>query len=110
MRWSVSLNKKLAFYQYLCINLPTSSASGVGVGSNPTTALVLVALLTVFRFAEDKIKEVIMNKKLKNSKSKVRVVKRFKSNLVLFLTHLFENVWAIGAGVAGAMAFSTSTH
>lgn len=80
------------------------------MGSNPTAALALVALLTVFRFAGDQIKEVIMSKKHKKSKSSACVVKRMRVKLVSIVAHFFETVWAAGASVAGAMVISTLTH
>lgn len=50
-----------------------------------------------------------MGKKLKNSISKVRVVNRCCANLVKFVPHFIETVWAVGAGVAASVVF-TSTH
>jgi len=92
------------------VNWRSSSASGVGVGSNPTAALVLVVLLTAFRFVGEQIKEAIMSKKQKKSKSEVRVVKCRMSKVVSIITHFFETVWAMGASAAAAMVISTSTH
>jgi hypothetical protein len=86
------------------------SPSGVGVGSNPTAALVLVALLTVFRFFGEQTKEVIMSKRHWKSRSVVSAAKRLRVKLASIVAHFFETVWAMGAGVAVAMAFSTSTH
>ena len=83
-------------------------ASGVGLGSNPIVALVVIALLAIFRFGGQKAKEAIMNKKLKKSKSKARADKRLTSNLASTTNHIFETVWAVGASVAAAMAISTS--
>lgn len=80
------------------------------MGSNPIAALVLVALLAIFRFGGQKAKEAIMNKKLKKSKSKARADKRLMSNLASITNHIFESVWAVGASVAAAMAISTSIH
>jgi hypothetical protein len=80
------------------------------VGSNPTAALVLVALLAAFRFAGEQIKEAIMSKKLRNLKSKVRVVKRCVPKSASIITHVVETIWAMGAGVAAAMVISTSAH
>lgn len=80
------------------------------MGSNPTATLALVAFLTVFRFAGEQIKEVIMSKKHKKSKSSVCGVKRISVKLASIVAHFFETVWAAGAGVAGAMVISTSTH
>lgn len=51
-----------------------------------------------------------MGKKHKKSNYYVRVVKRMRAKLASIVALLFETVWATGAGVAGAMAFSTSTH
>lgn len=50
-----------------------------------------------------------MGKKLKNSISKVRVVNRCCVNLVKFVPHFIETVWAVGASVAASVV-STSTH
>ncbi|WP_154721682.1 hypothetical protein [Ciceribacter sp. T2.26MG-112.2] len=50
-----------------------------------------------------------MNKKQKNSKSIACVVKRTRIILPSIVTHIVETVWATGASVAAAMAFSTST-
>ena len=79
------------------------------MGSNPTAALVLVALLTALRYVGERIKEAIMNKKFRKSKSKACVAKRCKSNLVSIITNFFETNWAMGTSVAAAMAISTST-
>lgn len=87
-----------------------SSSTGAGVGSNPTAALVLVALLAALRFAWVQIKEVIMNKKTANSNFRVRVDKRRKSRSESVITHIVETIWATGTGVAAAMAISTSAH
>ena len=80
------------------------------MGSNPTAALVLVVLLTALRFLGEQIKEAIMNKKAKKSKSEVRADKRCVSKSASIVTHFFETAWAMGAGVAAAMAISTSAH
>jgi hypothetical protein len=70
----------------------------------------LIALLSIFRFLGSKFfKEKAMGKKLKNSISKVRVVNRCCANLVKFVPHFIETVWAVGAGVAASVV-STSTH
>lgn len=92
--------------------LPKSchSSTGVGVSSNLTAALALVAFLTAFRFVGEQIKEVIMSEKHKNSKSSACGVKRIRVKLALIVAHFFETVWATGAGVAGAMVISPSTH
>ena len=50
-----------------------------------------------------------MGKKLKNAISKVRVVNRCCANLVKFVPHFIETVWAVGASVAASVV-STSTH
>lgn len=92
---------------YIGVTFP---ASGVGVGSNPTAALVLVVLLAVFRFFGEQIKEAIMSKKTKNSKFGVRVDKRCVSKSASIISHFFETIWAMGAGVAAAMVISTSAH
>lgn len=86
------------------------SSSGGGVGANPTAALALVVLLTAFRFIGEEIKEVIMSKKHKKSKSCACGVKRMRAKLASTVAHFFETVWATGAGVAGAVVISTSTH
>ena len=88
----------------------TASPSEVGVGSNPTATLVLIALLTVFRFGEQQLKGAIMNKKSRNSKSKARGAKRFMSGLASITVHFFETVWATGASVAAAMVISTPIY
>jgi hypothetical protein len=85
-------------------------APGVGLGSNPIAALVVIALLAIFRFGGQKAKEVFMHKKLKKSKSKARADKKLMSNLASISNHIFETVWAVGASVAAAMAISTSIH
>ena len=51
-----------------------------------------------------------MNKKTKKSKSEVRVDKRCVSKSASIITHFFETIWAVGAGVAAAMVISTSAH
>lgn len=50
-----------------------------------------------------------MNKKLKKSKSKACEAKRCKPKLVSIISNFFETNWAMGTGVAAAMAISTST-
>ncbi len=88
----------------------SQSSSGVGVSSNLTAALVLVVLLIAFRFFGEQAKEVIMNKKHKESKLSACGVKRIRAKLASIVAHFFETVWATGAGVAGAMVISTPTH
>lgn len=51
-----------------------------------------------------------MSKKTKKSKSEVRVDKRCVSKSASIITHFFETIWAMGAGVAAAMVISTSAH
>lgn len=51
-----------------------------------------------------------MSKKHWKAKSDVCVVKRFRVKLASIVTHIFDTVWATGAGVAGAMAISSSIH
>ena len=51
-----------------------------------------------------------MSKKYWKSKSKTCGVKRTNVRLASIVAHIFETVWATGAGVAGAMVISTSTH
>ena len=80
------------------------------MGSNPTVALALVALLTALRFLGEQIKEVLMSKKYWKLKSKTCGVKRTNVRLASIVAHFFETVWATGAGVAGAMVISTFTH
>ena len=80
------------------------------MGSKPTAALALVVFLTAFRFAGEKIKEAVMSKKHRKSKSKACVVKRQKSNLVSIINHTFETLWAVGASAAAAIGVSTSIH
>jgi hypothetical protein len=80
------------------------------VGSNPTAALALVALLTVLRFVGEHTKGAIMSKKHWKSKSVASASKRTRVKLALIVVHFFETVWATGASLAAAMAFSTSTH
>jgi hypothetical protein len=80
------------------------------VGSNPTVALVLVALLPIFRFGGEKLKEVIMDKKQRNSKSSACKTKETHSKLASIIVHIFETVWAIGANAAVVLGISTSTH
>ncbi|WP_147430971.1 hypothetical protein [Oceanibaculum indicum] len=50
-----------------------------------------------------------MSKKTKNSKFNVSAVKRRKPKSASIISHFFETIWAIGAGVAAAMAISTFT-
>jgi hypothetical protein len=50
-----------------------------------------------------------MDKKLKNTRSKVCVVNRCKVQMANFASHVIETVWAIGASVAASVV-STSTH
>jgi hypothetical protein len=92
------------------LHLESHSSSGVGVSSNLTAALVLVVLLSPFRFFGEQTKEVIMNKKHKESKSSACGVKRMRAKLASIVAHFFETVWATGASVAGAMVISTPTH
>ena len=80
------------------------------MSSNLTAALVLVALLSAFRFLGEQIKEGIMNEKHKESKSSACGVKRIRAKLASIVAHFFETVWATGASVAGAMVISTPTH
>ncbi|WP_168771006.1 hypothetical protein [Palleronia sediminis] len=51
-----------------------------------------------------------MNKKMKKSKSKSCTAKRLKSKLVMIVTHIFETLWATGAGVTAAMVFSAPIY
>ncbi|CAN0598338.1 unnamed protein product [Laminaria digitata] len=51
-----------------------------------------------------------MNKKLKVSKTQVRVAKRCKSKLISIIAHFFETMWALGVSVVAAMAISTPTR
>jgi hypothetical protein len=80
------------------------------VGSNPAATLVLIALLTVFRFGGQQLKGAIMNKKFGNSKTKTCGAKRLMSILASITAHFFETVWAMGASVAAAMAISTPIY
>lgn len=88
----------------------SNSSSGVGVCSNPTAALALVAVLAAFRFVGEQIKEAIMSRKTKNSKFLFSVEKRRKPKLASIISHIFESIWAMGAGVAAVMVISTSAH
>jgi hypothetical protein len=72
------------------------------VGSNPTAALFLVALLTGLRFGGEQIKEAIMNKKHRKCAAK-------RNGRLAFIPFI-ETIWAIGASVAAAMVISTPTH
>lgn len=80
------------------------------MGSNPTVVLIPIVLLTIFRFAGQQIKEAVMEKKLRNSKSKVCKAKRRKVKVAAIINHIFETTWAVGASVTAAMAISTSIH
>ena len=51
-----------------------------------------------------------MNKRSRNSKSKICGVKRLLSILASITAHFFETVWAMGASVAAAMAISTPIY
>lgn len=51
-----------------------------------------------------------MSKKHWKSKSVASASKRTRVKLALIVVHFFETVWATGASLAAAMAFSTSTH
>lgn len=51
-----------------------------------------------------------MSKKTKNAKFCVRVEKRRKPKLASIISHIFETIWAMGAGVAAAMVISSSAH
>lgn len=51
-----------------------------------------------------------MSKKTENPKFYVRVEKSRKPKLASIISHIFETVWAVGAGAAAAMVISTSTH
>jgi hypothetical protein len=84
-------------------------ASGVGVGSNPTAALALFALLVAIRFVGEQIREVTMSKKLRKSKAKVRASKR-NEKLTLIVAYSFETMWAVGVSVVAAIGISNSTR
>ena len=51
-----------------------------------------------------------MSKKLRKSKSKVRVSKRRNEKLTLIVAYLFETIWAVGVSVVAAIGISTLTR
>jgi hypothetical protein len=68
--------------------------------------LILVVSLIGLRFGGERLKEMIMKKKLS---VKARVT---KCNAVVAssITHISETIWAIGTSIAAAMVISTLTH
>ncbi len=70
-----------------------SSASGLGVGANPTTWLVAVAFLVILRLLIDYGKET--NMKATNIRRKARVKSRVLRSVIAFS----ETLWAIATNV-----------
>ena len=88
-------------------------ALGIGVGSTPAAALVLVALFVIMvslNWLSHKLKEVPMYKKSEETKSKTCVVKCCLTVLAKPTAYIFDVVWAIGAGVVAAVVSPSSIH
>ena len=82
-------------------------ASGVGAGSNPAAALILIVLLIGLRFGGELLKETNMKKW---HCVKARVAKRCNGRIASITTQITETVWAIGTSVAAPMVISSLTH
>jgi hypothetical protein len=81
--------------------------SGVGAGSNPAVALILIVVLIGLRFGGEHLKETIMKKRLS---VKARVAKRCNGRLASITTHIIETIWAIGTSGTAAVVISSLTH
>jgi uncharacterized membrane protein len=80
------------------------------VSSNLTVALVLIVLLTVFRFGGQQMKGIIMNEKSMKLNFMTCEAKRCTSKLSSIVDHFFETVWATGASVAATMVISPPSY